>query len=104
MNLKKWNYKNIYESKEATKNEDIIEKYFYKLFDKYLAYLEEYNTENNESKKKLFKYINERSKEYIENTSKKRMIIDYMAGQTDSYFLRECEDNFEEFDKEKLYE
>ena len=54
--------------------------------------------------KKFFKFINERSKEYIENTSKKRMIIDYMAGQTDSYFLRECEDNFEEFNKKKLYE
>lgn len=103
MNLKKWNYKNIYESKEATKNEDIMEKYFYELFDKYLNYLEDSNTEDNKSKKKLFNFINERSKEYIENTSKKRMIIDYIAGQTDSYFLRECEDNFEEFNKEELY-
>ena len=104
MNLKKWNYKNIYDSKEAIKNENIIEEYFYKLYYKYLSYMDLNNKEKNESKKRLFKYINERSEEYIENTSKKRMIIDYMAGQTDSYFLRECEDNFEEFDKEKLYE
>ena len=32
------------------------------------------------------------------------MIIDYMAGQTDSFFLRECEYNFKEFNQEKLYE
>jgi len=103
MNLKKWNYKNIYNSKEATKNEDIIKKYFYKLFDRYLSYLDSNNKEESESKKKLYKYINDRSKEYIENTSKQRMVIDYMAGQTDSYFLRECAENFEEFDKEELY-
>ena len=103
MNLKKWNYKNIYNSKEATKNEDIIKKYFYKLFDRYLSYLDSNNKEESESKKKLYKYINDRSKEYIENTSKQRMVIDYMAGQTDSYFLRECEDNFKEFNKEELY-
>ena len=44
---------------------------------------------NNESKKRLFEFINQRSKEYKANTSKERMIIDYIAGQTDSYFLRE---------------
>ena len=103
INLKKWNYSNIYYSKEATKNQDIIEKYFYKLYDKYLSYLDENNKEENESKSKLFEFINARSKEYKQNTSNKRMVIDYMAGQTDSYFLRECEENFEEFDKEELY-
>jgi len=103
MNLKKWNYANIYNSKQACKNQDIIEKYFYRLFHKYLSYLDEANKEENESKKKLSEFIAERSKEYKQNTSNKRMIIDYMAGQTDSYFLRECEENFEEFNTEELY-
>jgi len=103
MNLKKWNYANIYNSKQACKNQDLIEKYFYRLFDKYLNYLDENNIEENESKKILLGFINQRSEEYIKNTENKRMIIDYIAGQTDSYFLRECEDNFKEFNKEELY-
>lgn len=103
LNLKKWNYKYIYDSKEAAKNKEIIEEYFYKLYYKYLSYLEDENKENNESKKGLIKFINIRSKEYKENTSKQRMIIDYISGQTDSYFLRECEYNFEEFNKAELY-
>ena len=101
--LKRWNYENIYNSKEACKNQEIIEKYFYKLFDKYEEYLKEDNNDNNESKNRLFEFVNLRTNEYRENTSNKRMIIDYMAGQTDSYFLNECEYNFKEFKKENLY-
>lgn len=103
MNLKEWNNKKIYNSKEACKNQDIIEKYFYKLFNVYLTYLDSTNKDDNDSKRRLYEFINERSKEYKDSTSQKRMIIDYMAGQTDHYFLRECECNFSEFNKEKLY-
>ena len=103
MDLKKWNYINIYSSKEACKNKEMIEKYFFKLYKAYFNYLDESNKENNESKNRLYEFINQRSKEYKETTSKKRMIIDYMAGQTDSYFLRECERNFKEFNKDELY-
>lgn len=103
MNLKKWNAIHIYNSKESCENQEIIEEYFYKLYNVYLNYLDSTNKENNESKERLYEFVNERSKEYKENTSKKRMIIDYMAGQTDHYFLRECEYNFKEFNKEKLY-
>ena len=103
LDLKKWNNKYIYHSKEAVKNQDIIEKYFYKLYDKYKEYLDDNNQENNESKKRLYQFLNDRSEDYIKNTSKERMIIDYMAGQTDNYFLNECEYNFEEFKKYELY-
>ena len=103
LNLKNWNYEHIYKSKEACKNKEIIEEYFYKLFNKYNQYLNENNKDNNDSKNKLYEFINARSKNYIKNTSKQRMIIDYMAGQTDSYFLNECEYNFTEFKKEELY-
>ena len=101
--LKKWNNKYIYHSKEAVKNQDIIEKYFYKLYDKYKEYLDDKNQEINDSKKRLYEFINERSEDYIKNTSRERMIIDYMAGQTDNYFLNECEYNFQEFNKQNLY-
>ena len=104
MNLKKWNEINIYHSKEACKNQAEIEKYFYQLFHVYLNYLKNPKNDENASKKSFFEFINEQSVSYRKNTSKKRMIIDYMAGQTDHYFLRECEYNFPEFNKEKLYQ
>ena len=103
LNLKNWNYEHIYNSKEAKKNKEIIKEYFYKLYNKYNEYLNESNKANNDSKNKLYEFINSRSEMYIRNTSKERMIIDYMAGQTDNYFLNECEYNFEEFRKEDLY-
>lgn len=104
MKLKEWNYKNIYNSEEACKNEDILKEYFYKLYNVYLNYLDNPSEVGNYSKDRLLKSINQRSKEYKENTSIKRMVIDYMAGQTDSFFLRECEYNFKEFNIDKLYE
>ena len=103
INLKKWNYKKIYNSKEACKNQEIIEKYFYKLYNLYLGYLKFENKDTNVSKERLYEFINDRSAEYKENTSEERMIIDYIAGQTDNYFLRECEYNFKEFNKNELY-
>ena len=33
----------------------------------------------------------------------KRAIVDYMAGQTDQYFLNECIQNIREFSIEELY-
>ena len=103
LKLKNWNYEHIYKSKEAAKNKEILEVYFYKLFKKYKEYLCEENQEKNESKTRFLDFINSRSNNYREHTSKERMIIDYMAGQTDSYFLNECEYNFTEFNKEELY-
>lgn len=102
--LKKWNYENIYTSEDACKNESIIREYFNKLFEVDLRYLEEENDDSNLSKKNIKEFVEQRSKEYLETTNKKRIVIDYLAGQTDHYFLRECEYNFKGFDKEKLYE
>jgi dGTP triphosphohydrolase len=81
----------------------ILKEYFYKLYNVYLNYLENLNETGNYSKDRLIKSINQRSEEYKKHTSKKRMVIDYIAGQTDSFFLRECEYNFKEFNKENLY-
>ncbi len=103
MKLKKWNSKNIYNSEEACRNQEVIQEYFIKLYQVYLKYLTPGNNEESESKNRLYEFINERSIEYRKNTSIKRMIIDYMAGQTDHYFLRECECNFKGFHKEELY-
>lgn len=104
MQLKKWNYQNIYNSKEACKNEKIIEEYFYKLYNTYLQFIQEGMEDNtNLSKNRLYEFINGGSKEYRKNTDNKRIIIDYISGQTDHYFLNECAYNFSEFQKENLF-
>ncbi len=92
--LQDWNYKNIYASEEATKNRDIIEKLFNKLFYSYLYKIENNKIDNDNLKD----YVNEHKGE---NT--KRIIVDYIAGQTDKFFLKECEENIKGFKMESLY-
>ena len=92
--LQDWNYKNIYASEEATKNKEIIEKLFNKLFYSYL-----YKIENNKiDNENLKDYVNEHKEKNV-----KRMIIDYISGQTDKFFLKECEENIKGFKMESLY-
>ena len=52
--------------------------------------IENNEQELSESDKNLFDFIKEKDKE----TNIKRAIIDYIAGQTDQYFLNECMKNF----------
>ena len=100
--LKKWNYEHIYSSKEATINLDILEKGFNDLF---YFYLEKLNGRNNiqieenmtYSDKLLFNFVNNKSDDYKENTDIRRIVIDYMSGQTDKFFLKECENNLNNF-------
>lgn len=104
IDLIKWNYKNIYASSEACKNREELEKAFTKLYTIYLNELEGKDVKNYieisdslpYSQKNLYEYINLRSAEYKNNTNTKRMIIDYIAGQTDKFFLRECASNLDE--------
>ena len=105
MELKDWNYKNIYASQEATKNHDIIKRLFYDLYYFYLSKLETIDLDNidytrlSESEKSIYNFIKEKDK----NTSIKRAIIDYIAGQTDQYFLNECKAHLMDIDIEELY-
>ncbi len=102
MKLKDWNYKHIYASNEANKYQDIIMNLFYKLFYCYLNKAQEFGVKKNrlsESEKNLYDFIKQRSKD----TDIKRAIIDYIAGQTDQYFLNECERHLKEINIKKLY-
>lgn len=101
MKLKDWNYKYIYASKEANKNQDIIEYLFYDLYDCYLKKVQSFNKLSNfrETEKNLYEFVKEReNKEDI-----RRTIIDYIAGQTDQFFLNECSENIRKFNLEELY-
>lgn len=96
--LKKWNYINIYGSKEATKNLDILEKAFGKLYNIYLNKIDKKIGENSTySERNLYSFINSRTEEYKKSTDIRRIIIDYISGQTDKFFLKECEINIEGF-------
>ena len=91
--LKEWNYKKIYSSEDATKNLEILEKAFNELYYIYLKKLENKNQIDNG----LYTFIKERTEEYKKNTHIKRIVIDYISGQTDKFFLKECEKNIKDF-------
>ena len=90
--LKEWNYKTIYESDMANKNYEKIDKLFKPLYNKYLEKLQngEYKTLEGEdfSEKNLYEFIRKMNEN--EDFNIKRAVIDYIAGQTDKFFLNEC--------------
>ncbi len=100
--LKKWNSEKIYNSKEARKNLTLLEKAFYDLYEYYLEKINnrkqiEITDEMSDSDKLLFNFINNKTCEYIKNTDIRRIVIDYISGQTDKFFLKECESNLKGF-------
>jgi len=100
--LKKWNYANIYNSEMATKNLNIIEKAFYDLYDIYLNKIDgrkeiEIKDNMTQSEKTLYSFVSNKSNEYKQNTDIRRIIIDYISGQTDKFFLKECETYLKDF-------
>ena len=82
--LKTFNYTNIYLKSFTSKNKDILERYFYALFDMYKNDMLTKNINSNIIKS----YLNNMSKEYKKNSIDK-IVIDYIAGMTDSYFMSE---------------
>ncbi len=83
--LKRFNYENIYFKANTQEQIKEYEKKFRFLFSKYL---EELN--NNKKEEKIFKvFLDDMDDIYIENNSNERIVIDYIAGMTDDYFLNE---------------
>lgn len=99
MELKRWNYKNIYESEIATGHNNVLENLFNNLYEAYLERIDNINylrrIEIDESLDRsdriFYDFLNNKTREYLENTDKRRIIVDYIAGQTDKFFLSECE-------------
>lgn len=88
--LKDFNYKNIY----AKANDETTLKYYKKafntLYSKYLSDLE-YTKKDSEI---YTLFIDNMSGDYISNTSNKRIVIDFIAGMTDNFFIK-CYENIE---------
>ena len=94
--LKNWNYEKIYNSDKANANYDEVEKLVKRLYYFYLEKLDKINTfeeikkENiTASEKVLYNFVNKMLEK--PNQDMKRIMIDYIAGQTDKFFLNECE-------------
>lgn len=88
--LKDFNYKNIYLRTESDDELKHIKFMFEYLFE---TYLNDLNKENNNSN--IYKvFLNDMDYNYLVNTSKTRMVIDYIAGMTDEYFIREFNNRY----------
>ncbi len=89
--LKIFNYLNIYEKCHSEEELNNYKYMFNFLFEKLL------NTIKQKDKDKLIykEYLNYMTDEYLSTTSDVRKVIDYIAGMTDDYFLKEYK-NYQE--------
>ena len=94
--LQNWNYEKIYNSEKANANYDRIEKDVTRLYYYYLQKIREVNIDEEllkssitSSEKTLYHFVNKMR--YKTDEGIKRIIVDYIAGQTDKFFLNECE-------------
>lgn len=83
--LKKFNYDNIY---IRSLTEDEIEYYRKGMRGIYHFYLDAIKKEDRDNI--IYQiFLNYQNKKYLENTSKERMVIDFISGMTDELFLQE---------------
>lgn len=84
VDLKNFNYEHIYSVANSKEELDFYEKGMNMLFDKYL---EDINNNNLDSDIYTV-FLNDKCEKYLISTSKERMVIDYIAGMTDTYLKR----------------
>lgn len=85
--LLKFNYEFIYNKSNTIEQVNRYKDMFNKLFNVYLNQL------NNKdiSQDIYILYLNGMSYDYITNNTNERIVIDYIAGMTDDFFLRSCD-------------
>ncbi len=82
--LKEFNYTNIYRKANTKERLDFYRSSMNKLYQKCLDDLNENNLESD-----IYQvYLKDANPDYIKNTDNKRIVIDYIAGMTDEYFLK----------------
>ena len=85
--LLEFNYKHVYNMANTKDSIDYYTKGMNKIYDKYL-----HDLETNNTKSRIYTiFLNSESKEYREKTDNKRIVIDFIAGMTDDFFLEEIE-------------
>lgn len=83
--LKRFNYANIYAKANTNETISKYEKMFNTLFSSYLNDL----TYNNKDSTIFKVYLDNMSDEYKQNNSDKRIVIDFISGMTDRFFMEE---------------
>ena len=87
--LKDFNYQYIYSKAISKEDLDYYEKGINNL---YKLYLNDINTSNKDSI--IYKvFLNHQAKKYLQTTTTKRQVIDFIAGMTDDFLIREIEKN-----------
>ncbi len=87
LRLKNFNYQFIYAKSISLEDKERYKAGMNKIYFQYLSDLEEQKRDS-----LIYVYfLNRKDEIYFENTSKKRMVIDFIAGMTDDFFLREVE-------------
>ena len=85
-----YNYKNIYLKANTKEQLSRIDNMFNDLFKLY-----KYQIDNNMYNEDIYMvFLNEMSKYYCDNTTTERKIIDYIAGMTDNYIIRQYDKYF----------
>ena len=83
--LKDFNYKYIYSKSMSEDTKKYLKDGFYQIFDYFLEQVKEKNI-----KSIIYKdFLNDMSNNYLNNTSDERKVIDFIAGMTDEYFLKQ---------------
>ena len=83
--LKEFNYIHIYDPSMTKLEKAYVKRMFNTLFKQYLKDLE-----NKNKKSSIYKVLlKDMTKEYIVNTSNTRKVIDYIAGMTDDFMIKE---------------
>jgi dGTPase len=84
--MKKFNMERIYLNPVIKKHLNIIKTLFEMLFEKYLSDIEKENRQS-----VIFKsFLEDMSKDYIDNQKNEEIVRDFIAGMTDRYFLQQC--------------
>ena len=85
VDLKKFNYEHIYNKALTKEAKEHLQDMFETLFDTYISDLKE----KNEKSPIVNSYLKNMNEEYIKNNSLNRIVIDYIAGMTDDYLVKE---------------
>jgi len=85
--LKQFNNDYIYSKANTKEQVEYYEKVFRTVFDQYLV-----DVKNDNKDSRIFTvYLNDMNEDYNTNTSDERKVIDYIAGMTDDFIIREYE-------------
>ena len=83
--LMEFNYKNIYYKSITQEQKTKYKEMFETVFNENLKYLQEENKKTN-----IYEiYLNNMSTKYMNENRKERIVIDYISGMTDDYFIKE---------------